>query len=129
MLRSCAAEESPTQRRCDHPVNSGGVAPFTKCPECADSPPAPDRFTGPAEVAMASTDAQRTASGTSGASGVDGPTRARVGVRTLRTDRWWLAPLATFVVFSGFVVFATYRAFQAADFYSAPYLSPFYSPC
>ncbi len=81
---------------------------------------------------MASTDAQRTASGQSGmsgASGVDGPTRARIGARTLRSDRWWLAPLATFVVFSGFVVFATFRAFQAAHFYSAPYLSPFYSPC
>jgi hypothetical protein len=78
---------------------------------------------------MASTDAQRTASGTSGASGVDGPTRARIGVRTLRGDRWWLYPLATFVVFSGFVVFATWRAFQGDNFYAEPYLSPFYSPC
>src|SRR6476620_550813 len=129
MFRSCAAEASPTLRRCDHPVNSDGVAPFTKGPECADSPPASDRFTGPAEVAMASTDAQRTASGTSGASGVDGPTRARIGVRTLRTDRWWLYPLATFVVFSGVVVFATWRAFQGDNFYAEPYLSPFYSPC
>jgi hypothetical protein len=78
---------------------------------------------------MASTDAQRTASGTSGASGVDGPTRARIGVRTLRGDRWWLYPLATFLVFSGFVVFATWRAFQGDNFYAEPYLSPFYSPC
>ncbi len=78
---------------------------------------------------MASTDAQRRAAGTSGASGVTGPTRARIEARTLRTDRWWLTPLATFVVFSAFVVFATFRAFQAAHFYSAPYLSPFYSPC
>ena len=78
---------------------------------------------------MASTDAQRTTSGTAGASGVGGPTRARIGVRTLRGDRWWLSPLATFVVFSGFVVFATWRAFQGDNFYSEPYLSPFYSPC
>ena len=78
---------------------------------------------------MASTDAQRTTSGTADASGVDGPTRARIGVRTLRGDRWWLYPLATFVVFSGFVVFATWRAFQGDNFYSEPYLSPFYSPC
>ena len=78
---------------------------------------------------MASTDAQRTTTGTSGASGVDGPTRARIGVRTLRGDRWWLYPLATFVVFSGFVVFATWRAFQGDNFYAGPYLSPFYSPC
>jgi hypothetical protein len=58
-----------------------------------------------------------------------GPGRARVQTRTLRQDRWWLAPLATFVVFSAFVVYATWRAFAGADYYSAPYLSPFYSPC
>jgi len=78
---------------------------------------------------MASTDAQRTASGTSGASGVEGPTRARIGVRTLRTDQWWLFPLATFVVFTAFVVYATWRAFVDSHYYSEPYLSPFYSPC
>ena len=61
--------------------------------------------------------------------GVNGPTRARLDVKTLRTDRWWLYPLATFVVFSGFVVFATWRAFQGDNFYAEPYLSPFYSPC
>jgi hypothetical protein len=62
-------------------------------------------------------------------SGVTGPTRARIAARTLRTDRWWWEPLATFVVFSGFVVFATVRAFLGRDFYAAPYLSPFFSPC
>jgi len=61
--------------------------------------------------------------------GVTGPTRAQIPARTLRPDRWWLPPLATFVVFSSFVAFATYRAFDANNFYSAPYLSPFYSPC
>ncbi|WP_248583006.1 hypothetical protein [Nocardioides sp. InS609-2] len=29
-----------------------------------------------------------------------GPTRAQIPERTLREDRWWLAPLATFVVFA-----------------------------
>ena len=79
---------------------------------------------------MASTDARetRTAAG-SGANGVDGPTRARIGLRTLRTDRWWLYPATTFVVFSAFVVYATFRAFQGAYYYASPYLSPFYSPC
>ena len=67
---------------------------------------------------MASTDA-----------GVQGPTRARIEERTLRGDRWWLAPLVTFVVFSAFVVYATLRAFMGRDYYAAPYLSPFYSPC
>ncbi len=61
--------------------------------------------------------------------GVMGPGRARVQTRTLRQDRWWLAPLITFVVFGAFVVYATWRAFSGSHYYSAPYLSPFYSPC
>jgi hypothetical protein len=61
--------------------------------------------------------------------GVNEPTRARIEEKTLRTDRWWLSPATTFVVFSGFVVYATYRAFVNGNFYSEPYLSPFYSPC
>jgi hypothetical protein len=61
--------------------------------------------------------------------GVHGPTRARIEAKTLRTDRWWLYPLTTFVVFFAFVVYATVRAFQGSDYFSKPYLSPFYSPC
>jgi hypothetical protein len=61
--------------------------------------------------------------------GVLGPDRAQLEGRTLRRDRWWLSPLATFVVFLGFVVYATWRAFAGSHYYSAPYLSPFYSPC
>jgi len=61
--------------------------------------------------------------------GVHAPTRARIAARTLRTDRWWLDPLATFVVFSAFVVYATWRAFADEYYYASPYLSPFYSPC
>jgi hypothetical protein len=82
---------------------------------------------------VASTDTGVTDPGVSGSggsgSGVSGPTRARIPERTLRTDRWWVYPLTTFVVFSGFVVFATFRAFMGRDYYAAPYLSPFYSPC
>ena len=61
--------------------------------------------------------------------GVRAPARADIEERTLRTDRWWLAPLLTFVVFSAFVVYATVRAFMGRDYYASPYLSPFYSPC
>jgi len=61
--------------------------------------------------------------------GVTGPTRARIPEKTLRTDRWWLYPLTTFVVFSGFVVYATWRAFAGSNYFTEPYLSPFYSPC
>ena len=63
------------------------------------------------------------------ATGVSGPTRARIEAKTLRQDRWWVYPLTTFVVFTAFVIYATWRAFSGADYYSAPYLSPFYSPC
>ena len=78
---------------------------------------------------MASTDARQVAGEEAGGSGVNGPTRARIGVKTLRTDRWWLYPAATFVVFSAFIVYATFRAFWGHDYFSEPYLSPFYSPC
>jgi len=67
--------------------------------------------------------------GSRGGNGVWGPGRAAIPERTLRQDRWWLAPLTTFVVFSAFIVYATWRAFAAKDYYVEPYLSPFYSPC
>ncbi|MDF1602312.1 hypothetical protein [Nocardioides sp. YIM 152315] len=60
---------------------------------------------------------------------MNGPTRARIGVKTLRTDTWWLYPATTFVVFAAFVVYATWRAFAGDNYFSEPYLSPFYSPC
>ena len=61
--------------------------------------------------------------------GVRSPSRARIEAKTLRQDRWWLYPTATFVVFIAFVVYATWRAFTGEFYYSTPYLSPFYSPC
>jgi hypothetical protein len=72
---------------------------------------------------MASTDARQSQAG------VDGPTRARISAKTLRNDRWWLTPLATFLVFFAFIIYATFRAFLGRDYYASPYLSPFYSPC
>ena len=61
--------------------------------------------------------------------GVRSPGRARVQQKTLRQDNWWLQPLVTFLVLLAFVVYATWRAFVGRDYYAAPYLSPFYSPC
>ena len=49
--------------------------------------------------------------------------------RTLRTDRWWIAPLTTFALLTLFVVYVTYRAFENKYYYKTPYLSPLYSPC
>jgi len=47
---------------------------------------------------------------------------------TLRTDAWWIQPLLVFLGFSTFIVYATWAAFQGQYYFSAPYLSPFYSP-
>ena len=48
--------------------------------------------------------------------------------QTLRRDAWWLQPLVTFLILGGFVVYATWAAFQNAHYTYGPYLSPFYSP-
>lgn len=58
---------------------------------------------------------------------LQGTDRTRI-FKTQRDDLWWFAPFATFVVFSGFIVYATWRTFEN-DFYQYQnYLSPFYSP-
>jgi hypothetical protein len=57
--------------------------------------------------------------------------RAQLSARTLRTDRWWLPPLATLVGLGAWVIYATARVFMQS-YYFVPrygYLSPFYSPC
>jgi hypothetical protein len=48
--------------------------------------------------------------------------------RTSRRDAWWLQPLVVFLVLGGFIVYATWAAFQNAHYTFGPYLSPFYSP-
>jgi hypothetical protein len=48
--------------------------------------------------------------------------------KTVRTDGWWIGPAITFTVFSTFIVYTTWAALQGKHYYSAPYLSPFYSP-
>jgi hypothetical protein len=54
-------------------------------------------------------------------------TRRRFG-ETTRRDIWWLPPLSVFIVLSAFLVYATWAAFQNANYTYGPYLSPFYSP-
>ncbi|QIS16797.1 hypothetical protein F5544_44970 [Nocardia arthritidis] len=63
--------------------------------------------------------------------GVFSRTRARIGERTLRTDRWWVPPLATVVGLAAFIIYATVRAYVRADYWDERYhyLTPFYSPC
>ena len=48
--------------------------------------------------------------------------------QTARRDAWWTTPLVVFIVFSSFIVYATWAAFQNAHYTYGPYLSPFYSP-
>jgi len=53
--------------------------------------------------------------------------RAHLG-QTHRRDRWWVAPLATFLGLSLFIVYSTWAAFQGEHYSWGGYLSPFYSP-
>ncbi len=48
--------------------------------------------------------------------------------QTTRRDAWWAWPLVVLVVLTGFIVYATWAAFQNAHYTFGPYLSPFYSP-
>ncbi|MDQ3502102.1 MAG: hypothetical protein M3486_00500 [Actinomycetota bacterium] len=61
--------------------------------------------------------------------GTGAPGRARLAARTLRSDRWWLQPLITVSVLVAFIVYSTVRAFENANYFAEPYISPFYSPC
>ena len=59
------------------------------------------------------------------------PPRAAIAAKTLRTDRWWLAPLLTVLGLTAWVAYATIRVFMQ-KWYFVPqfhYLTPFYSPC
>jgi hypothetical protein len=47
---------------------------------------------------------------------------------TTRTDRWWVGPALTVLGLGGFVVYATWAAFQGSHYFYGSYLSPFYSP-
>jgi len=47
---------------------------------------------------------------------------------TMRRDAWWVQPLVVFTLLSSFIVYATWAAFQNANYTYGPYLSPFYSP-
>ncbi|MBB5871665.1 hypothetical protein F4553_005044 [Allocatelliglobosispora scoriae] len=57
--------------------------------------------------------------------------RAAISAKTLRTDRWWLAPLLTVIGLTAWVTYATVRVFMQSDYWVAKYhyLTPFYSPC
>ncbi|MBS1839547.1 MAG: succinate dehydrogenase [Acidobacteria bacterium] len=47
---------------------------------------------------------------------------------TQRRDAWWLELLPIIILFGGFGIYATARAFEGKFYEWGPYLSPFYSP-
>ena len=49
--------------------------------------------------------------------------------RTLRQDTWWLEPMLVVLGLGAFAIYSTWAALQNGNYYAAPYLSPFYSPC
>ncbi|GAA0949848.1 hypothetical protein [Nonomuraea longicatena] len=56
--------------------------------------------------------------------------RAQIKVRTLRTDRWWLAPLLTFLGLSSFLIYGMWAIFDGSYYYApSEYIAPFSSPC
>jgi len=59
--------------------------------------------------------------------------RAEIPAKTLRTDRWWLAPLLTVLGLTAWVAYATVRVFMQKWYFALGdhhrYLTPFYSPC
>ena len=61
--------------------------------------------------------------------GIHSPGRAKIDADTLRTDRWWLQPLGVFLALTAFVVYSAWRVFSGKYYFSAPYISLFYSPC
>ena len=63
--------------------------------------------------------------------GTLGGDRAKIEARTLRTDRWWLSPLLTFLGLGAWVTYATVRVFMQKNYWVEDYhyLTPFYSPC
>jgi hypothetical protein len=48
--------------------------------------------------------------------------------QTLRKDAWWVGPAVTVAILLGFIVYATFRAFENNWYEYDAYLSPFYSP-
>ena len=56
------------------------------------------------------------------------PSRTKQLGETQRRDAWWLELLPVIILFGGFGIYATLRAFEGKFYEWGPYLSPFYSP-
>jgi len=56
------------------------------------------------------------------------PSRTTSLGQTQRRDAWWLELFPVAILFGGFGLYATLRAFEGKFYEWGPYLSPFYSP-
>ncbi len=54
--------------------------------------------------------------------------KQRAFLETLRTDSWWVQPVAVAIGLSIFIIYSTWAAFQGTHYYFGLYISPFYSP-
>jgi hypothetical protein len=63
--------------------------------------------------------------------GTVGARRAKIAARTLRTDRWWFAPMLNAAGLTLFLVYGLVRIFHDSSYWVEDfhYLAPFYSPC
>jgi hypothetical protein len=63
--------------------------------------------------------------------GIHSEKRATIAPRTLRTDRWWLAPVLNATALGAFLIYATVRLFWDKSYFVEDfhYVAPFYSPC
>lgn len=55
-------------------------------------------------------------------------TASQTAYQAARAGSWWTQVVPVIVGLGGFSIYATWRAFEGAYYWSAPYLSPFYSP-
>src|SRR5207237_10677778 len=107
---------------------TSGWTPSTRA-SAVGSEPGSRKDLGEGTVTVTSRNAPVKTSERTAPAGVGAPGRARLDIRTLRTDRWWLQPLITFTVLVAFIIYATIRAFMNKYYFKDPYISPFYSPC
>jgi len=57
--------------------------------------------------------------------GVESSTRAKIGLRHLRIDKWWLQPAISVFVLVSFIIYSTFRAFENKYYFVEPLISLF----
>jgi hypothetical protein len=55
--------------------------------------------------------------------------RAAIDQATLRTDAWWLYPVAIMAFLGVTLLYSTWAGLQTTGYFAEPYVSPIFSPC